>query len=359
MNKICMVDLSLSENLKKIPINIRFKIIKELRYCNKYPKYNSIQLYEKISLINKVDKSNIFITNGSDEAIEIIYYLFASTCNEHNNIIVTNNSYNGYEYASKLFNINVIKSNIHILDNKYYETDIIEKINNGTKCVFISNPHNPYGKIMKPSEIIRILDFTCNHNIIVVIDEAYFDFIDVEYKSAVSFIKTYSNLIVLKSFSKSYCMAGLRIGYIISHENTIKKLYQLIGKVIPFNVNRLAIKCATLSLEHNNTFTHYCKKSNNIKYKTYLLLDRYNYEYIKTQTNFILINLHVDVSSICLILEQKYNIKVKDGVIFSLPTYIRIGIGKYNDMKKLINTLNTINEIYNGVFNGKNINYLE
>ena len=154
-------------------------------------------------------------------------------------------------------------------------------------------------------------------------------------------------------------MAGLRIGYIISHENTIKKLYQLIGKVIPFNVNRLAIKCATLSLEHNNTFTHYCKKSNNIKYKTYLLLDRYNYEYIKTQTNFILINLHVDVSSICLILEQKYNIKVKDGVIFSLPTYIRIGIGKYNDMKKLINTLNTINEIYNGVFNGKNINYLE
>ena len=180
MNKICMVDLSLSENLKKIPINIRFKIIKELRYCNKYPKYDSIQLYEKISLINKVDKSNIFITNGSDEAIEIIYYLFASTCNEHNNIIVTNNSYNGYEYASKLFNINVIKSNIHILDNKYYETDIIEKINNGTKCVFISNPHNPYGKIMKPSEIIRILDFTCNHNIIVVIDEAYFDFIDVE-----------------------------------------------------------------------------------------------------------------------------------------------------------------------------------
>ena len=68
-----MVDLSLSENLKKIPINIRFKIIKELRYCNKYPKYDSIQLYEKISLINKVDKSNIFITNGSDEAIEIIY----------------------------------------------------------------------------------------------------------------------------------------------------------------------------------------------------------------------------------------------------------------------------------------------
>ena len=223
MNKICMVDLSLSENLKKIPINIRFKIIKELRYCNKYPKYDSIQLYEKISLINKVDKSNIFITNGSDEAIEIIYYLFASTCNEHNNIIVTNNSYNGYEYASKLFNINVIKSNIHILDNKYYETDIIEKINNGTKCVFISNPHNPYGKIMKPSEIIRILDFTCNHNIIVVIDEAYFDFIDVEYKSAVSFIKTYSNLIVLKSFSKSYCMAGLRIGYIISHETSYEK----------------------------------------------------------------------------------------------------------------------------------------
>lgn len=174
---------------------------------NRYPDAENVNLKRKLAEINKVDSENLFLGNGSDELIDLLMRVFCDP--EKDSIMVFNPSFVMYEIYAKMNNIAVekLQLNTDFQLNKTEFNDALLKTQ--AKILFLCSPNNPTGNSIDDLEF-----YIQNFNGIVVVDEAYIEFSPQE--SAARLLNKYPNLIVLKTLSKAYGMAGLRIGVGIS-----------------------------------------------------------------------------------------------------------------------------------------------
>ncbi|MDQ0476330.1 histidinol-phosphate transaminase [Chryseobacterium sp. MDT2-18] len=174
---------------------------------NRYPDAENVRLKQKLAEINKVETGNLFLGNGSDELIDLIMRIFCDPGKD--SVMVFNPSFVMYEIYAKMNNVQVEKLQLNSefqLDKKEFENAISKT---QAKILFLCSPNNPTGNSVDDLEY-----FIQSFNGIVVVDEAYIEFSPLE--STVSLLNQYPNLIVLKTLSKAYGMAGLRIGVGIS-----------------------------------------------------------------------------------------------------------------------------------------------
>jgi len=252
------------------------------RNFHRYPDPLQKQLKQKLSTIKNVPAENIFVGNGSDEAIDLLIRAF---CNPGvDSILIFPPTYGMYEVSAE---INDVAINKILLTNNYQlDVDAIKKgIDRNTKIIFVCSPNNPTGNLLDTKSIEWLLE---NFNGIVVVDEAYVDFAGTE--SWIKKLDQYSNLVVLQTLSKAWGLAGLRIGFAYAS----KEIIHVFNKIKPpYNISEATQQLALQALQNEAQ----AKEKTNvlIQQKERLLEDLKEFDFIKaihpSDANFILVKV--------------------------------------------------------------------
>jgi len=209
---------------------------------NRYPDPYQNELKQKLAKIKRIPAENIFLGNGSDEAIDLVFRAFCEP--KTDNVIILPPTYGMYEVSANINNVKIVKVPL-LKSNHDYSIDIQgikQAIDEQTKMIFVCNPNNPTSNSFPHSAMIEILKNFCG---IVVVDEAYIDF-SLQH-SMLQFLPEYPNLIVLQTFSKAWGYAGIRLGMAYSSEEIIKILSKIKA---PYNVNKLTQEFALTALDN-------------------------------------------------------------------------------------------------------------
>lgn len=297
---------------------------------NIYPDGASYELRKKLATKYKLGMENILITNGGDEAISIVASTFL---NSQCDVIISNLTFKRYTDSSLLQGANII--NVDLKDFTYDLTKILNSITANTKLIYLTNPNNPTGTILSQEALFNFFD-KIPKDILILYDEAYGEYVDDDNfpKDSRHFFTKYKNVITLKTFSKIYGLAALRIGYITA----TKPLIEYMNKVRPpFNVNALG-QVAAIGAIDDDEFLAKSHKTNLLEKKfLYNEFDKLNISYIKTQANHILIySDKYDGNTLTSKLEDK-------GVIVrSFNKYVRVTIGTHDENEFFIKILKDI-----------------
>ncbi len=280
---------------KKILIDLKKIITNDI--LQSYPT-NPEKVINLISRKENLKKKFINLVPGSDGAIKYIFEIFSS---KKNKIISIYPTYGMIDVYSKIYKYKL---------SKIYENEVekfyLKSTYNGTSFAYIANPNQPSGKIIKKDKIIKIIKTAYNKKKYVIVDEAYIDF--SKQKSLSNLTKKYNNLIILKTFSKSTGLAGLRIGYVICHPNISK----LINAVRPiFDISSFSIKVAEYFLLNKKITEMYLKKINVSKKMISKECIKRNIKFLNTEANFFHIFLNKNKTSKVFNFLKKRKILVK------------------------------------------------
>lgn len=205
---------------------------------NRYPDPLQLDLKEKLSKVKRIPSNKIFLGNGSDEAIDLVYRIFCEP--QKDNVVAIEPTYGMYKVCAEINNVGY---NPVLLDENYQMSadKILNVCNKDTKVIWICSPNNPTGNNLDREEIIKVLT---NFDGIVVIDEAYSDF-STEKPFRID-LGLYPNMIVLNTMSKAWGCAAIRLGMAFANESII----ELFNKVkYPYNINLLTQQQALTSLQ--------------------------------------------------------------------------------------------------------------
>lgn len=296
---------------------------------NRYPDPLQHAVKTRISEIKGVPPRNIFLGNGSDEAIDI---LFRSFCNPGvDNVILVPPTYGMYEVSA---NINDIKTKKVPLTADYQLNieGIAEAIDEHTKLIFICSPNNPTGNSMNRDDIETLL---ANFSGLVVVDEAYINF--SRQKTFIQELTEYANLVILQTLSKAWGLAGLRVGMAFASEEII----EVMNKVKPpYNINEASQQLALKALQNIEQINNWIKET--LAQRDILVLELRNYDFVvdifPSDGNFILVKT-TDPKGI-------YDYLVKKGIIVRDRSKVelcegclRITVGTPDENKILLQTL--------------------
>lgn len=208
-----LVDFSSNVWFKPLPELFYREQIKALKYIVDYPHPHAADLVEELAAFHKIHKNNIWVTNGSAEGIHLLAQAFHGK--KSANIYPC---FSEYENACKKYNheLSCCSNQENWQKQKFAE-----------ELVWFGNPNNPDGKTVSLSEVENLL--TLNPSTIFIIDEAFSD-LCAGFESAISLISKYDNLVILRSFTKSFTIPGIRLGYVLAREWIIQKLADLIGR---------------------------------------------------------------------------------------------------------------------------------
>ncbi|MEM3653292.1 MAG: histidinol-phosphate transaminase, partial [Candidatus Bathyarchaeia archaeon] len=287
---------TIKENLWQIPL---------------YPDNSGLELKNAIANYEEqINPNNIILGNGSIELI----HLFARTFIKNGDkAIVPIPTFEEYAYAVKKANGKVVRIKAWF-KYKFTLKKVLSKIDSKTKAIFLCNPNNPTGNLIDKGEIIEILEETNKKSILLFVDEDFMDFVDEEERfSLVKMVKEYRNLFVLKSFTKTFGLAGLRLGYGVANEEMIDLLSMV---KIPWNINSIAYIAGIAALKD----LAFLKKARKIiKKERNFLINEFKklkkIEVFPTNANFILLNIkNVGFKSyeIKERLLKDYNILIRD-----------------------------------------------
>jgi histidinol-phosphate aminotransferase len=323
------IKLDLNENL----MGCSLKVVEALKKvtCDEisvYPEYDTFT--DKLSSYLNVEKNNLLITNGADEALRVIMDTYLDKNDE---IIIPIPTFYIFESHSEVIGAEKILVQYN-QDLSFPVEQIIEKINDNTKMVAIVNPNNPTGTIVGRNDIIRILEKA--KNAIVLVDEAYFQFSN---KSCKDLINQHNNLIIVQTFSKGFGLAGVRLGYIISNYTVIENLRKI---VLPYSVNGLSIVAGSAALDDLDFVNHYVNLVRDNRSYLLVELDKIGVRTYPSDANFIVANFGEDLDIILKKLHEK-NILVNN--VSNLPLLegcLRIAIGTKSQMETLVNEIKEI-----------------
>lgn len=302
---------------------------------NRYPDPLQIQIKEKLAKIKKCELNQIFLGNGSDEAIDLLIRMTCSS-NEHN-VIICPPTYGMYEVSASINNISILKVPL-TADYQLDTENILRNINNHTKLVFICSPNNPTGNKINRNDIYTILD-KFNHGFVIV-DEAYIDFSDEP--SFISELEKYPQLIVLQTLSKAYGLASLRLGMAFAN----MKIIQILNKIKPpYNIGG-ATQAIVLEALNNDKFLSKSVESI-ISSKNELISSLAKFNFVKnivpSHSNFILVKFENADHLFDYLINQKIITRNRSKVELCQDS-IRITIGLPDENKTL---LDKIIEFYN------------
>jgi len=310
------------------------RAIKEhLNSIHRYPDGSCYYLRQKLAKKFGLPMEKIIVGNGSDEIIGLVVHIFLSPDEE---VILPMPTFLLYEKVVEGFAGKIVS--VPLSDFSIDLPAILEAVSPRTKIIFISNPNNPTGKALKKEEISRFLH-ALPPDVVVVLDEAYIEFTtDPDIASAVELLESYPLLVVLRTFSKAYGLAGLRIGYGFASEMIIDSM-NLVRH--PFSSNYLAQVGALAALDDDEFVEETLALTRDGLEFLYAQLDRIGLEYVTTQTNFFLIKTPLGAG-------ETYRRMLGEGVIvrsmesFGLREYIRINVGLPEENKRFIETLEKI-----------------
>ncbi len=281
-------------------------------------------LRQKIADRFGFEKENVFVSNGSDDILNFSFMAFCdgARCG----VAYPEISYGFYRVYADLYRID--KKEIPLTAD--FSIDPSD-YNNLSRTVVIANPNAPTGRALSRSEIEGIVKANPDH--VVLIDEAYVDF---GAESSLELVHKYDNLLVVRTFSKSYSLAGARLGYAIGHRDLIEDLEKIKYSTNPYNVNRLTLLAGEAAMDENDYYMQNCKTIE--ENRAYLAeeLSKLGFSVLPSKANFVF------ASSDRIGGEQLYRRLKSRGILIrhfnkpAIQNYNRITIGTMQEMRSLV-----------------------
>lgn len=299
---------------------------------NRYPDPLQWAVKEKIAAIKKVAPEKIFLGNGSDEPIDIVFRAFCEPGVD--NVVSIDPTYGMYQVAADINNVELRKVKLNE-DFGFSAQKLLDAANIYTKAIFICSPNNPTANLLDKAEIIKLIT---GFDGLVVVDEAYIDF--SPESSLLPELDNYENLVILQTFSKAWGMAGIRLGMAFAQPEVVL----IFNKIkYPYNINILTQKKALDLLEHTNEKEEWVKTIVEERGKMVRKLFKLPFVQVvyPSDANFVLVKMH-DAHGIYEHLTEK-KIIVRDRTKITLcEDCLRITIGSAKENKKLRKALKAL-----------------
>lgn len=298
---------------------------------NRYPDPIQIDLKEKLGRIKGLPIQNIFLGNGSDEAIDILFRAFCVPGSD--NVIICPPTYGMYEVSANINDVEVKKVPLIAESFQLDTTSILNAINAQTKLIFVCCPNNPTGNGVAWQSIKLVLE---NFEGIVVVDEAYINF--ASYRSLIPELLNYQNLVILQTFSKAWGLAGLRIGMAFASELIIDVFNNIKP---PYNINVVSQKLALEALDNIGQVNDWIKLvvKQREKLKESLALYPFVLKVYPSDANFLLVRTTDADRLYDYLIQQKVIVRNRSTVALC-EGCIRITIGTEKENEQLLSILN-------------------
>lgn len=302
-----------------------------MQEISRYPDGNAFNLRMALAGRFNLSGEHFFFGNGSDEIVQLIANAFFRAGDE---ILMGRPSFPRYETVARI--MGAIPVELPLRDGYYPLEEMLEHLSEKTRAIFICNPNNPSGTVRTGKEI-REFVAKVPENVLLIFDEAYLEFTEERY-SGLEFLREGRPVMVLRTFSKAYGLAGLRVGYAITHPEFVEAMNKVRP---PFNVNSVAMAGALAALQDDE----YLNKvvAQNKEQRQYVVegLEKLGAKVIPSEANFVLAFFPGKGPELAQDLLRR-GVIVRPGVAFGYPEAQRITIGTQAENEKLLRALQEI-----------------
>ena len=330
-----IIDFSSNVNPLGFPTAVKDVIKKNMNLLSVYPDPNSLKLRNDLARYTGITKDQIVVGNG---ATEIIYNFCTAFLSKKSLVVIPVPTFGEYEAAARLR-----EAKISYLKTLNLNKNISELQVSFTKanCTFICNPNNPTGILISRKNMLKILETAYDKSTLIFVDECFIELVPKSNESIVTYLKEFDNLFILRSLTKSFGLAGLRIGYGLGSKKVVDVLLRI---KLPWNVNGLAQKVASTalsSISHLNKTRLLVKRE--LKFMTDSISKISGFTCYDSATNFVLIKSKMNSKTVQKKLIEK-KILVRDCSTFrGLDNkFIRVAVRTHKENVKLVRALEEI-----------------
>ncbi|WP_343069419.1 histidinol-phosphate transaminase [Geomicrobium halophilum] len=292
-----------------------------------YPDGHASALRKELARRLQVKEEQLLFGAGSDEVILLVCRALLS---ENTNTVMATPTFSQYKHNAVIEGAEIIE--VPLRDGLHDLKAMADHINENTQIVWVCNPNNPSGTYNNADDFVRFMERVPS-DVLVVSDEAYMEYVEAsDYPDTLSMLKTYDNLLILRTFSKMYGLAGLRIGYGVGAESFISKVEPLRP---PFNTTKLAQEAALTALD-DQTFINDCYEKNlTEKNKLEVFFHENGCICYPSETNFILVDVGTSGDDVFNALIRQ-GVIVRSGEALGFPHCIRISVGTESENAELM-----------------------
>ncbi|MCL1874020.1 MAG: histidinol-phosphate transaminase [Clostridiales bacterium] len=329
-----VVKMASNENPLGVSPKAMQAIEQEIKNCFMYPEGSSPRVRNKLAKRLGVEENQIFLATGGDHILTLLGNAFISQGDE---VITGAPSFYTYMLSTLTMGGSLIK--VPLQDHVYDLDAILAAITPKTKLIFFCNPNNPTGTIVSRNKVAEFMSKVPDH-CLVVFDEAYFEFIsDPDYGDGIEeYVKKGANVVVLRTFSKLYGLAGLRIGYAVAAAH----LAPVLGRVIPpFPVTRLSQVAAEAAMDDTDFVAAVIKNNNEGRAYLNRQFEEMGLRYAPSYGNFIFVDIGIPAAEANEQLLRR-GVVVRPGTQWGWPTFLRVSIGTMAENQKFIAALKEI-----------------
>ncbi len=295
-----------------------------------YPSGDVYHLRFKLADKFGLHPDQFLVGNGANEVIGFVIKAF---CQEGDNIVTADKTFAVYEWVAEFSGFQAWL--VPLLNFGFDDKGMLRQIDDRTKIIFICNPNNPTGSYWNEARLRDFLDKIAGRQI-VVIDEAYSEFVEKEdYPNGISLVREYPNLVVFRTFSKMYALAGLRIGYLVGDREVVDIIRRT---CVVYSVNAVAQLAALAAIDDRE---HILRTREMVRYgKEFLLreIELMGLPFVNGEGNFVMIKLPMsDSLAYRKLMSQGLMVRTMTG--FRFPNYIRLTISKMDAMEAFVEAL--------------------
>ena len=302
----------------------------------KYPESDSNSLREVLSKKFNINPKRIICGSGSDQIFDLTCRLFLEPGDE---VIVTEFGFIMYRIYASLHKAKVVLAKENFF--KASIDEILKKVTDKTKIVFIANPNNPTGTYLTKNEMLNLRE-KLRSDILMVVDDAYFEFLNIsDFTSGLDLFKDSANVLITRTFSKIYGLAGLRLGWGYSSKEIIDAMYQIKP---PFNVNSAALAAGTEAIKDSGWTKSAIEHNTLWSKKIYSFLKEYNIKTNEPTANFFLMNFDETKINSDEIFEQltTKRLILRKMIQYKISNALRLTIGNKEANEHFIKSMESI-----------------
>lgn len=328
-----VVKLASNENPLGPGAEAREAVAGSIDSLGRYPDGNGFSLKRALAAKLDVSADSVTLGNGSNDVLELITRAFVTPDHE---VIFSEHAFAVYPLVTRAVGARAV-----VTPAREWGHDIEamgSAVTDRTRVIFVANPNNPTGTWVRSDSLTRLLD-RVPENVLVVVDEAYFEYVQVaDYPSCVPWVAEHPNLIVTRTFSKAYGLAGLRMGYAVSHP-VVADLLNRVRQ--PFNANQVALLAAEASLEDSAHLSRSLAVNRAGMLQLEESFNRLGLDYVPSVANFIAVDVAEDGAGVYEALLGQ-GVIVRPVVNYGMPKHLRVTVGLEPENARFIEALEKI-----------------
>ncbi len=306
---------------------------KAVRGLHRYPDGSSYYLKNRLAEIYKVGQDQIVLGNGSNEVIDFLIRVFVD---QESEVISSDPSFLVYRKMVQATGGNNVL--VPLKDDRHDLDAILRAVTPRTRIIFLDNPNNPMGTVIRKKDFDRLLN-ALPENVLVVLDEAYMEFVtDTDTPKGHEYLDSDRRVVFLRTFSKAYGLAGLRIGYGVMDPEVATNLEKVRQ---PFNINTMAQVAALAALDDREHLEASCKVTWEGIDQLTKGLTKLGCRPLPTQTNYVMVDVGKDAKKVYEAMLRK-GVIVRSMASYGFTTFIRITAGTQQENKRCLNALEQV-----------------